>query len=537
MEKFENRLSGTEVALTIRDKTCRKGNHRVDYPFRQIPNFRNIRSKEMAEAIAATVNDDLQEVVYKEIQEGAAPLAAALNMPNMVAIDEGSLGDFPWYWQNGTNFNEKTYGWLNNVFAYNKDGYLQTSGAAYTTAYFNVLMDTAYVLDDADAQAYNNANLANATVVNTVITDWTTTMGAFPSGTSSTQIGQLNYIMSQVLTWGTQGLTLGQLRNSTNPTSLLPNIPVGANQIVNDLMTYLANTSSIANIQAAVLSANNQLAQTRLALSPAPASLPVEGWMQTSDDKGNMLIVPEVDIDESTANIQNNLIPSGGTGKSFSASFSASQGSSNTVDITASVGGGAVGDLDFFFTLSGGASSSLNIFSADSSQKSVEVGLEFNGVTTVTPKPYPYSITSGKGWWNPEPVQNAAQNESNNSANQSGYYFKPVPPYNFGTNGDFGFLSRILISQQPVLTLKYNTSNYSAYQETFKEESHWGISFLGIPLGGGSQSYYQAHTSYDSSSQTVTVTMTPVGVTTPVTATDQLAYVVGGEVNWIGAAS
>jgi hypothetical protein len=302
-------------------------------------------------------------------------------------------------------------------------------------------------------------------------------------------------------------------------------------------MTYLGNTSSIANIQAAVVSANNQLAQTKLALSPAPAALPVEGWMQTSDDKGNMLIVPEIDIDESTANIQNNLLPSGGTGKSFSASFTASQGSSNTVDVTASTGGGAVGDLDFFFTLSGSASASLNIFSADSSQKSVEVGLQFNGVTTVTPKPYPYSITSGKGWWNPDPVQNAAQNESGSSANESGYYFTPKPPYNFGTNGDFGFLSRLLISQQPVLTLKYNTSNYSAYQKTFQEQSHWGISFLGIPLGGGSQSYYECDTSYDSSSQTVTVTMTPVGNTTPVTPTDQLAYVVGGEVNWIGAAS
>ncbi len=487
----------------------------------------------MAEVAAATANDDLQQLVYKEIQEGAAPVAAALGMPNMVAIDEGLLGDFPWYWQNGTNFNEKTFGWINNVFAYNQDGYLQTSGEAYTTAYFNVLQDTAYVLDSADASAYNNANDANAAVVNTVISDWTTTMGAFPAGTPSTQIGELNYVMTQVLTWGTPGLTLGQLRNSTNPTSLLPNIPLGANQIVNDLMTYLANTSSVANIQASVLSANNQLAQTKLAISPAPTTLPVEGWMQTSDDKGNMLIVPEIDVDESTAVIQNNLLPKSGTGKSFTASFTAAQGSSNTVDVTASVGGGAVGDLDFFITLSGSASSSLNIFSADSSQESVEVGMQFNGVTTVTPKPYPYSITSGKGWWNPEPVQNAA----NDSSSQSGYQFTPEPPYNFATDGDFGFLSRLLISQQPVLTLTYNTSNYSAYEKTFQEQSSWGVSFLGIPLGGGSQSYYSCETSYESSSQTVTVTMTPVGNVSPVTPTDQLAYVVGGEVDWIGAAS
>ncbi len=484
----------------------------------------------MAEAqIMATTNESLQQLVYKEIQEGAAPIATALNMPNMIAIDEGSLGDFPWYWQNGTNFNAKTYGWLNNLFAYNTDGYLQTNGEAFTTAYFNVLLATAYVLDSTDASALNAANLANATVINTVITDWTTTQGAIPS-TASTQAAQLNYIMTQVLTWGNPGLTLGQFRNSTNPMSLLPNIPLGANQIVSDLMTYLANTSSVANIQAAVLSANNQLAQTRTNIAPSPATLS-EGWMQTSDDKGNLLIEPEIDVQESTGNIQNNLLPTSG-GKSFSASFAAAQGSSNTVDISASVGGSAIGDIDFFITLSGEASSSLNIFSADSSQTSVEVELTFNGVTTFTPKAYPYSISTGKGWWNPEPVQNAVAY----NPNVSGYKFDPKPPYNFATNGDFGFLSRLLISQQPVLTLKYNTSNYSAYQKTFQEQSSWGISFLGIPLAGGSQSYYSSQTSYDASSQTVTVTMSPVGATSPVTPTDQLAYVVGGEVIWMGAA-
>ena len=484
----------------------------------------------MAQAELAASNADLQKLVYDQIQIAAQPVATALNMPNMVPIDEGSLGDFPWYWQNGTNFNNKTYSWLNNVFSYNQDGYINTSNSAFTTAYFNVLMDTAYVLDAADAGALNTANLANAAVINTVVTDWTTTQGAIPP-TYNTQIAQLNYIMTQVLTWGNQGLTLGQLRNSTNPMSLLPNIPLGANQLVSDLMTYLANTSSVANIQAAVLSFNNQLAQTRLNISPAPATVGT-GWMQTSDDNGNLLIVPQVTVQESTGNIQNNLLPSSGTGKSFTASFSASQGSSNTVDVSVSGGGGgAIGDIFFFIGIYGSASASLNIFSADSSQQSADVSFTFNGVTTVTPTPAPYDITSGKGWFNPEPIADAV----NYNPNKSGYKFTPAPPYTFGTDGDFGYLSRLMISQQPIMTLTYNTSNYAAYQKTFQQQSSWGISFLGIPLGGGSQSYYSSTTSYDSSSQTVTVTMTPVGNTTPVTPTDQLAYVVGGEVDWLGA--
>ncbi len=228
--------------------------------------------KAVTDTIMATPQTGFQQLFYEAIQTAAKPAAAALGMPNMLPINEGSLGDFPWFWQNGTNFNNKTYSWLNKVFAYNTDGYVRTNGAAFTSEYFNVLLDTAYVLSAADEISLNAANLANAVIANTMITDWATTQGA-----------HLNYIMNNVLGWGNPGLTLGQLRSSTNPMSLLPNIPLGANQLVSDLMTYLANTSSVANIQAAVLSYNNQLAQTRLNISPAPAAAG-SGWMQTSDD-------------------------------------------------------------------------------------------------------------------------------------------------------------------------------------------------------------------------------------------------------------
>jgi hypothetical protein len=86
-----------------------------------------------------------------------------------------------------------------------------------------------------------------------------------------------------------------------------------------------------------------------------------------------------------------------------------------------------------------------------------------------------------------------------------------------------------MISQQPVFTLAYQTRNYSAYQRVFQENSSWGISFLGISLGGGSQSYYSCQSTYNQSSQTVTVTLSPAGVTNPVTPTAKLAYVVGVE--------
>lgn len=479
-----------------------------------------------------TTSTTLQSAVLQTIQSAAQPTATSVNMPNMVVLDEGSLGDFPWFWQNGTNFNAKTFAWLNNVFAFDSaDQYLDTNVSSFMTSYYNVLMDVSYVLNAGDASALNSAILANAAVVNTVISDWTTTQGAIPA-VNNTQALQLNYISTQVLTWGTPGLTLGQLRASVNPMALLPNVPLGADQIVNDLMTYLANTSSVANIQASVLSYNNQLNQTRGNLTPTPATV-APGWMQTVDSRGNLAIVPQITIEESTANIQNNLLPSSGQGKHFTASMQVSRSSSSTVNVSASggiQGSGLVADL---FVISGGASASYNLLTVDQSINSIDVSIGFNGVTTVTPSPVSYSISNGTGWWNPQPIQAAVAYNPNNS----GYKFNQAPGYNFATKGNFGFLSRLMIAQQPTLSLTFYTANYQSVQQKFQEESHWGISFLGIPLAGGSQSYYSASTTVNQSANSVTVTMSPVGINTPVTPTDQLAYVIGAEVLWPGAAS
>jgi len=475
---------------------------------------------------------DLKGAVLSLIQQAAQPTAEKLHMPDTLVVDEALLGDFPWYWQVGTNFNAKTFSWLNNVFAYNAaDGYVGTNLQNFGTEFFNVLMDTRYVLNATDAATLNAANLKNATVVNSIITDWTTTQGAFPNGTT-TQMSQLNYVMGQVLTWGVKGLTLGQLRSSLNPMSLLPNIPLGGDQVVNDLMTYLGDTSSVANIQAAVVSANNQLAQTRANILPAPAQV-TPGWMQIIFGNGQTLIVPQLTIAESTAQIQNNLLPSEGTGTQVNCSFSASKMSSTEVKVSAAGGAAGIGDIAELFLIEGEASASYDLFSFDESVSQIDIAMQFNGVTTVTPAPVSYNVSTGTGWYNPAPIQAAVAY----TPGVSGYQFTPNPGLNFATNGNFGFVSRLMISQQPIVTLTFDTSNYSAFTQKIQEQSSWGITFLGIPLAGGDQSYYHATTSQNSNENTVTITMTPAGITTPVSPTDQLAYVIGAQILWPGAAS
>jgi hypothetical protein len=472
-------------------------------------------------------DSDLKKLIYQQILKGAEPTVQTLNIRNLLAIDEGMLGDFPWFWQNGTSFNAKTFNWLNNLFSYHADGYVQSSGEAFTTAYFNVLMATAYALSPADSAAFDAANKQLATQVNAVVTDWTTSQGAIPAQYTN-GVQQLSYIMSQVVSWGAPGLTLDKLRTSPNPKSLLPNMPSGADQLVNDLMAYLAKSSSIAGIQGAVISANNQLAQTQVNIQPAPATA-TPGWMVTLDDKGNTAIEPEIDITEVTGIIENALPPASG-GPSFSMDFSVSLGATNEVQFSVLSHGSILGGLG---SLLGFARDNklFDIVSVEESQQSVDINMTFNCVTAITPKPTPYNASTGTGWWNPEPIKNAA----NPKSGKSGYQFNADQPYDFGTNGTFGFISRILISQPPVLKLTYKASNYAAYANILAQNLLGGVSSLRIPLADGSESGFSCQISYDANSQAVTVTMSP-SAGTNIASTDQLACVIGVTVNWMGAA-
>jgi hypothetical protein len=231
------------------------------------------------------------------------------------------------------------------------------------------------------------------------------------------------------------------------------------------------------------------------------------------------------------AQIQNALIPTSG-GTSFSAEYTATLQDSGTVQVTSASGAVGLGDIGLFLAFGDESSNSTTIF-FDSSLTSCTVNLTFNGVTTITPTFYPYNVSTGTGWWNPAPIEAAA----NPVPNQSGYAFNPTPSYDFAVNGDFEVISRLLISQQPVISLTYSTSDYSIFQQTFEESSMWGVTFLGIGLGGGSSSYFQASTSQNESDGTITLTMSPVGISTPVAAADQLAYVIGAEILWPGASS
>ena len=489
-----------------------------------------LEQKKVAKVAAAGDLVPLKKAFFSELQiQAQQTVAKNLNINNMQPIDAGGLGDFPWFWNNSGPFNLKTFNWLNNVFRFNQDGYVETDQTSFLTAYYNTILSIGYVLSPAEQDALNKAINQNAAIVNTMISDFISAFGPIPTTTPNTPIAKLNYITAQVISWGASNLTLSTLRSSLDPIALLPNRPLGSETVINDLMTYLAATSSVENIQAAVLVRNNQLADIRRNIQPVPSSA-VQGWMQTVDDAGQNTIVPQINIAESIATIQNGLFPANGSGNTFSVSMSVKKVDEQTVQVTADGGIGGSGWINWF-QISGGVQASYNMFSFDQQVQNLKVKITFNGVTRVTPAPAAYDASSRTGWWMPDIIRQAV----NFDPKSDGYRFNLPPVYNFGNNGTFGLVSALIICQQPTFELTYTKADYSKFQQVFQQRSSWGISFLGIPLAGGSQSYYHSELHEDSTSGTITIKMSPPVGPAPVPTLDQLAYVAGVSINWPAA--
>ncbi|WP_299685359.1 hypothetical protein [uncultured Tateyamaria sp.] len=471
----------------------------------------------------------IKQAYYNALAKKAdGPVQAALNVQNWSPVDSAGMGDLYWYWNNAAIFNTDTWNQFNNVMQYNDDGYLQiTDGAALNTGLFNLYTAMAYELTAADQTTLNQANTQAAGILNTVVGDYTSMFGAIPAANSATASAKLSYITDKIMSWGDSGLTLATFRQSTNPTSLLPNAPLGTSKLISDFMTYLSQTAAAATVQNAVNSYNNQIRLCALNLSPTPAQVKA-GWMSAADVNGTASILPYLSIAEATSTIQNGLSGSQG----FSVSMSVTQVDQNTTSVSVEGGAGASGWIGWF-GLGGGASAEYNAFSFDSSVTQVDISLEFTGVTKFTPQlsASAFDIGTGTGWWNPTLIKDAANHDSS----VSGVAFTTPQHYNFANNGDFGVLDVLAICDIPTITMVFHNADEKSFQSHFSQESHWSVSFLGIPLGGGSQSYTSSVYKYDKTAGTVTVTMTPPPSVIPGNLLTSQAYVIGADCAWPGA--
>lgn len=480
-----------------------------------------------AAKVVAPSLSQLKTAFFQEVAKQAASVAKTMGINNILPVDLGNIGALPWYCTNGSIFNNDTYTWINKVIKYNPAGYYETDGSEFTTEYYNVMQGITYQLSPANQSLLNTAiNNANS-IVNTLVTNYTSTFGAIPATNAANLSSKLTYITTQMLSWTTTGTTLNDLYSAVNINKYFTNAPLGSATVITNLSQYLGATASVKNLQASLTNNIGEITGILNNLAPAPSTVE-SGWMQTQDSTGANYIVPELSVAQNVSVIQNGL---NGT-NSFSVSMYITKVDSSTMSV--SINGGTafsanIADLiDFGFT----GSASYNSFSIDSTTTSCNITITFSGITTFTPSPQAYSVLTNSGWWAPNKIKQALSN----TAGGNGLVFAlGIPPYNFGENGDFGFINNLLISNPPTLTLEYDNANYNQINTSLSATADLNIDFLGIGFIAGSTSYYKSTVAKTASGNGVSISLAPNLAATPVPTLLQQAYVIGADVVWPGA--
>jgi hypothetical protein len=145
-----------------------------------------------------------------------------------------------------------------------------------------------------------------------------------------------------------------------------------------------------------------------------------------------------------------------------------------------------------------------------------------------------FTLTDGKGWLYSAILAQAVRNADQDV---TGWHFSPQPPYNFGAGGNFGMLASLVICGYPTIRITYTSGDYKQFSQTFQQNSSVEVKLFGIRLGGIKQSMYRANSSSDSQSNSFTLTLNPPDPTLAVAPLDQLAYVLGGVIQYPGDGS
>ena len=94
------------------------------------------------------------------------------------------------------------------------------------------------------------------------------------------------------------------------------------------------------------------------------------------------------------------------------------------------------------------------------------------------------------GWFDPSIIQAAVVN---GVSDVTGYYFSSPPPIDLRPNGPFGMVNQLLVSQFPIVTIKYLSGDFSTFASAFPANEIWNYAIKGLARPGGDAAFpYQA---------------------------------------------
>lgn len=164
-----------------------------------------------------------------------------------------------------------------------------------------------------------------------------------------------------------------------------------------------------------------------------------------------------------------------------------------------------------------------------SNESSLGIDFEFKGISMVPAVPMPISSNNKEGWFAADMLKEAAEKSGKDTTGIRLSDDRYDPDKLFGENGELRRINMFVISQQPVITLKFSNFECSGFEKYFKQNTNVKFSILGGLISGTHDNNFSCTSSkYDASSNTLTVTLAPPPIGSSGSLGQQTAYVLGG---------
>jgi len=402
---------------------------------------------------------------------------------------------------------------FNGTLEIGSNGMLTLGNQQFSTLYYNILRNATYQYSTADQKVVNDPNIANQqiAVVNTA------TSSGFVAAFSVTPVNYAT-IMGAVLKNFSSAPTDWSTSNISAAAANLPNAGYASlGQAIGNAVQLLSPLNTILGAQSA---ANAELAAAMdNAQNPSAANggLPINatdfyvGWtpMPTNNQiQGGLQSGSKVSINIQASNFD-----------STDASFSIGAKTGFTVPI-----------LDIF-DIGLSASTSYDWNKSTSSSSSLNVTMDYEGVTIVQIDPLTLAANYAKGWYDQSLLQSIISGSGDKSV--SGFKIDPSNQYAvakmFGPGKAFSRLKTLVVSQAPTITMVFSADQATSVESSFKQSTSVDIKLFGLfSVGSFDESYSITKVHKDSASGSVTVVLAPPAITGTVPPDKQVCNVLGG---------
>jgi len=395
---------------------------------------------------------------------------------------------------------------------------------AFTNSYLSVYTKLRYQLSPNDKATQQKINADVASTVRALIPLW----NAWYDAIQPTDVQKLNATNTDIAliqmtnTLNTVWINPEYLETIQNDSSfpythlndfnvIYNKIPVSVSKQMRDYMIEVFNKSGAAGaITADIANATQTLAGIIDNIQKPTTGDGGNGGMTiTGSDKA----IPGLVFEPARPNALVEQLSTFPPSSVFQFSRRVTKSNETTLNVQASASGGISIPILSFFSIGASGGVKTSIFERDYSGSDFKVNIVVNNATLsplMSSSPMLYNISTKQGWMSTSPVKDAIKNGYPAPTGITGYVFNSEPNFNFNENADFGFINSLVFSQFLEISISFEKCDSKQVRKYFEEHTDTGVYFLGIRLGGVSQSASYSYSYSEETTTSIKVTIKPV---------------------------